>query len=524
MRLMNHARGWALAAAACVVLAAAPAAATDGPTTYDAKDGNGTHQTFFAWLVGSVLHPGHLMMGLFAGAPTAAHMTHTGALDVLTLGQDGATPASPSNPLPSYCVVFSGSLCGGGPQQTVNSVPGGVVFVADGLTGALGTVNDFRPASSTITATDAATTTTTGQGAVSLVAGTPTANSFQTQAVNAKSSAAITVTGTFVGTLNLEASYNGGTTYVPVSGLLRGTSLTTAQITGPSVVSLDVTGVTNLRARASAWTSGTATVQMAFSNAAGMTKVLNGVKLTDANGSDVALLDLRKVDQTISASTANAAVTQALDGSIAMVCVRIDGLTASAATLTPETTTNAAAASPTWATAKTVTQLTTLTADGDYCWRVSGKTSFRLRNSATGTGTITLSLSASGAPESPPVGMSNGVLVPIPVADLTPFLNMSTATTTKMITASAGKRTLITLWAYQAAGTTNHKLVSGTGTNCGTGTAALTETEILAASNSPSGYGDGSGIVIAVAAGLDTCAVSSAAVGLTVHLAATQAP
>lgn len=232
MKFMNLARGMALAMAASLALAAAPAIAADGPTSYDAKDGNGIHQSFAAWLVGTFLHPMHLFEGLHSGAPQPVVMTNSGALDMT-------------------CVA------------------------------GCSTTTDFRPASSTITAADAATTTATGQGSVSLVSGTPTANSFQTQAINGESSATVTTTGTFVATLQVEASYNGGVTYAPVSGLLRGTNLTTASITAPSVISLDVTGATHLRVRATSYTSGTATVQMAFSAAAGMTKILNGVGLID---------------------------------------------------------------------------------------------------------------------------------------------------------------------------------------------------------------------------------------------------
>jgi hypothetical protein len=146
---------------------------------------------------------------------------------------------------------------------------------------------DLRPSSSTITAADVATTTATGQSGVVLVSGTPTASSFQTQALNGASSASITTTGTFVATDQIEASYNGGTTYVPVKGLLRGTNILTSAITGPGVVSLDVTGATNLRVRATSYTSGTETVQIALSAAPGMTKVLNGVQQVDANGAAV---------------------------------------------------------------------------------------------------------------------------------------------------------------------------------------------------------------------------------------------
>lgn len=233
MRRFSRLSG-ALAAAAMLALSAIPAAADN----YDAKDGNGAHQTFAAKLVAGILHPFHVFEGMFAGAPTPVNMTNSGALD-------------------TTCVAGCSSTA------------------------------DLRPASSTITVVDSGTATTTGQSSVALVTGTPTASSFQTQAINGYSSGAVTVTGTFVATLAIEASYDGGTTYAPVSGLLRGTNITTASITGPAVVSLDVTGATHVRVRATAYTSGTPTVKMAFSTAAGMTKVLNGLKLVDSAGAAV---------------------------------------------------------------------------------------------------------------------------------------------------------------------------------------------------------------------------------------------
>lgn len=226
--------GAALGLVAILSLQAAPA----GADNYDAKDGNGIHQTFAAKLIGGLLHPFHVMEGMFGATPTPVTMTNSGALD-------------------TTCVAGCSSTA------------------------------DLRPASSTITVVDSGTAITTGQSSVSLITGTPTASSFQTQPINGYSSGSITVTGTFVATLAIEASYDGGTTYAPVSGLLRGTNITTASITGPAVVSLDVTGATHVRVRATAYTSGTATVKIAFSAAAGMTKVLNGVKLVDSTGANV---------------------------------------------------------------------------------------------------------------------------------------------------------------------------------------------------------------------------------------------
>jgi hypothetical protein len=148
-------------------------------------------------------------------------------------------------------------------------------------------LTDSRPGSTTISAADAATTTIAGMGSVTLVTGTPTANSFQTQAITGMSSGTITVpTGSFVATMNIEGSPDGGTTYTPLKGNVRGSDLLVSQITQAAIVGVDVTGLTNVRVRASAYTSGTPTVQMTFSPAPGMTKLTSGVKLVDSGGGD----------------------------------------------------------------------------------------------------------------------------------------------------------------------------------------------------------------------------------------------
>lgn len=153
--------------------------------------------------------------------------------------------------------------------------------------GAAGTSSDTRTAAANITAADVGTAATVGQSGVSLVTGTPTANSFQTFALNGQSAGALTVTGTFVATAKIEASFDVGLTYVPVSGLLRGTSLTTSTITAPGIFSVDLTGATYLRVRAPAYTSGTMAVALTVSPASGMTKVLNGLHIVDSAAAEV---------------------------------------------------------------------------------------------------------------------------------------------------------------------------------------------------------------------------------------------
>src|SRR5436190_21366538 len=112
-------------------------------------------------------------------------------------------------------------------------------------------------------------------------------------------------------------------------------------------------------------------------------------------------------------------------------------------------------------------------------------------------------------------------LSPMTATTQTPFLNMTTATTTKIVTGTANKITYITHLRFIANGTTTFKLVTGTGTNCNTGTADLTETWDLQARDGAA-FAGGLGPVVVAAAGLDICAVNSQAVNLRIGIAAAQ--
>jgi hypothetical protein len=196
---------------------------------------------------------------------------------------------------------------------------------------------DSRPASTTISAVDAGTTTIAGMGGVTLVTGTPTANSFQVQAVTGMSSATVTVPTTpFVATLNIEGSADGGTTYTPLQGSVRGSDLLASKITQAAVVGLDVTGLTHVRVRASAYTSGTPVVQMTFSPAPGMTKLTSGVKLVDSGGTDATdtVNHAVRVSGTVQTggstdvlNITTATVIKASAGRLAMVSVLVAGST-----------------------------------------------------------------------------------------------------------------------------------------------------------------------------------------------------
>lgn len=210
--------------------------------------------------------------GCSAGAGTAQGAASAGVTGGLSFGLVGTSAPTYTNATVNGLSldtsgglrISSATLATAANQTTAN---GSLATIASG-------VPDVVPTPGTITAADVGSTTVAGQSSVVLVNGTPTANSFQTWAVNGRSSLGLTTTGTFVATLQLEGTTD-GVTYVPITGLLRGTALTTALITGPGVISAEVSGFSSVRVRASAFTSGTPTLTPRFSVSPGPVKITN---------------------------------------------------------------------------------------------------------------------------------------------------------------------------------------------------------------------------------------------------------
>jgi hypothetical protein len=72
----------------------------------------------------------------------------------------------------------------------------------------------------------------------------------------------VQVTGTYSGTLQFEVTID-GTTYVALPALNITTGAEATTTTGTGIFRFDVVGVLLVRVRATAWTSGTATVTIA---------------------------------------------------------------------------------------------------------------------------------------------------------------------------------------------------------------------------------------------------------------------
>lgn len=108
-----------------------------------------------------------------------------------------------------------------------------------------------------ITVVDSGSSSTTGIGGQTLVTGTPTPGSFVEISCAGAETCVVPVSGTFVATVVIETSGDGGATWYGVSAVPIGETTPVSSITGPGAVSFDVSGCTNVRVRCTTFTSGT---------------------------------------------------------------------------------------------------------------------------------------------------------------------------------------------------------------------------------------------------------------------------
>lgn len=101
--------------------------------------------------------------------------------------------------------------------------------------------------------------------------------------------------------------------------------------------------------------------------------------------------------------------------------------------------------------------------------------------------------------------------VPSVAAAKSVAINVSTATTTQLVSAVTGQNIFVTSFDVIAGGTGNITFVYGTGTNCGTGTTSLTGAYPLTA-QAGLVKGNGLGMIFFIPPGNALCVTTSAAV------------
>lgn len=147
---------------------------------------------------------------------------------------------------------------------------------------------DIRISPATITVVDTGSTTGSGQNSAAIVTGSPSLNSFVVEAVNGASTVRLQLSGSWVGTLALEQSIDGGVTYGAMAAHVNGTIYSGSSITGNGIFDCEVAGATNFRVRATAFIpGGTAVITATVTASPGVVKILNSVAVKD-NGSGAA--------------------------------------------------------------------------------------------------------------------------------------------------------------------------------------------------------------------------------------------
>lgn len=143
----------------------------------------------------------------------------------------------------------------------------------------IGATTDTRPTVQNISAVDASSTTTAGQNGINQITGTPSAQSAAAQAIQGQASSMVQITGSGNGTIVFEGANDGsGTTWFPIRAHQRGSDNYMFSITGAALngtYEIPTAGLSNVRVRATAWTSGASAPKWSFGQAAGDVQVLN---------------------------------------------------------------------------------------------------------------------------------------------------------------------------------------------------------------------------------------------------------
>ena len=144
----------------------------------------------------------------------------------------------------------------GAPNASVLTVQG----IANGTAQPISLPSDVAPGALTITAADVVSITTAQANGQNAVTGAPSAGSAATFALPSGETVDVQASGTWVGSLSTEVSIDGGTTWYAQGVHEIGTSTFATGFTANFAGALNVAARTQFRVRATAWTSGTATI------------------------------------------------------------------------------------------------------------------------------------------------------------------------------------------------------------------------------------------------------------------------
>jgi hypothetical protein len=172
---------------------------------------------------------------------------------------------------------------------------------------------DLSPATQNITVQDTASTTTAYANGQNFITGTPTTNSAASFALSSYEAVEVQVTGTWTGTVQAEVSMDSGTTWFSRGVKQTGSSYVGSSYTANFEGGMNFAGMTNVRVRAIAAMTGTATVRVSLSVNPTSIIISNPLTLRDS------------VTQSI-ANTIKAASTAPLSTDTALVVVNRDAV------------------------------------------------------------------------------------------------------------------------------------------------------------------------------------------------------
>lgn len=222
------------------------------------KQSDGTQKTQVVDGSGNVIGAtsNALDINIKSGNPTTITATQGTATNLKTQSEtyQGGTAVASGNPLQV-------TLANTGANSTAVKVDGSAV--TQPVSGTLVTsYSDTVPATQNITAVDAVTASTSNQNAQTFYTGTPTAGSAASFTLSGQQSVRLLVTGTWSATLQAEYSVDGGTTWHVL--LMHQNSIynLSTGITSNFTANAQTTGMTSVRIRCTAYTSGTAVVRV----------------------------------------------------------------------------------------------------------------------------------------------------------------------------------------------------------------------------------------------------------------------
>lgn len=204
-------------------------------------------------------------VSLPTGASTAANQaTEISSLATLSTNLTGGAQKT-------QLVDGSGAVIG--PVLTQNSINAIPVYSPP----------DFGPASQTVSILDSGTTTVVGFASQSTTIGNPTVGSAASFPISSIETVMVSIKGSWTGTLQIEVSMDGGSTYVPRAMHVVGTTTFASSVTADVVGSVNCTAKTNIRVRAIAAMTGAATISILESDNISNIYVANALKLVDGS-------------------------------------------------------------------------------------------------------------------------------------------------------------------------------------------------------------------------------------------------